>query len=107
MFKISNTQYYIIYILSILIIIYCIFAYQYVFNQVDIIHHKIKMVETKPFLEFDENDFKQINIIKEWLLIKISNLFSIIDNLKKNILLFNENLHKFIYSIMYDFIIYI
>ena len=105
MFNITNTQYIIICLLLFIIIVYSIIVYPFIFNQVDIIHYKMKIAQIKPL--FNDSDYKELKIAKEYIICCINKLFSGIFYIINYFLKINENLYHFIKSLIYDFIIYV
>jgi hypothetical protein len=105
MLALSQLQYTIIVSLILIIVAYCIFAYPFVFNQVDIIQYQIKRTTVTPLVAFDDRDKKQM----EELATYIRELFStIITTIAKTVVYVKtnvENLHQFIKNLKEDFAI--
>jgi hypothetical protein len=96
----DNPPRYIIIILLIAIIVaYCIFAYPYVYNKVDMIQYK--MAHKSPFIEFDETDIKYFEDAKKLILRTFSNFKDFVEKTKDQI----DNTSQFIVKLKHDFII--
>ena len=103
MLALSQLQYTIIVSLVLIIVSYSVFAYPYVFNQVDTIQYKIKRTTVTPFVAFDDSDKKQMEEFTTF----IRELFSTITvTITKPVLYVKtnvENLQQFIHNLKRDF----
>ena len=104
---ITESEKIIIKILLIIIILYSIFAYSYIYNNIDIIHFNIKKAEKKLLINFDENDINNINIAKEFLNNYISKYINYIKSKINDILIIKMNIETFLNNVNHDFFIYI
>jgi hypothetical protein len=84
---------------------YGIFAYPYVFNQVDTIQYRIKRATMTPLVAFDDTDKKQIEAFTAYIHELFSTILGIIIKpvvyIKTNV----ENLLRFIKNVKEDFAI--
>ena len=91
-----DNHYIIIATLIIIIIAYCIFAYPYVFNRIDVIQYK--MAQKPSFITFDH---KMAEDAKDALLRTFSNFTIFVENIKEQI----NDVARFVENVKRDFII--